>query len=244
MFNRSVIAAIKKDACERFPNESCGIVFEDQYIPFENVAADPTQSFHIKEEKLVPYLGKIQAIVHSHPMGPDCPSETDMQQQVAWNLPFGIVATDGSDCLEPFFWGGNTPIPALKGRGFRHGVTDCYSLVRDYYRLNLGIQLSEYPREWEWWKKEESKLYERYFANENFYRIEASEVRPHDCFLASIRSDTPNHAGVYVGGNKILHHLTSKSASDPSALSREDPVGVWQKFICGFWVRHESLRDA
>lgn len=245
MFDRHVTKAIKDDACERYPEESCGIVVDNKYLAFNNVADDPLNEFRINERQLVPYLGKIQAIVHSHPMGPDCPSESDMLQQLAWRVPFGIVSTDGSDCLEPFYWGDDAPIAPLIGRGFRHGVTDCYACVRDYFRVELDITLNDYPREWEWWKNddEHGKLYERFFEREGFFRIDPHEVRQHDCFLASIRSDTPNHAGVYVGRNLILHHLTSRSSSDPSALSRREPIGIWQKFICGFWVRHESQRN-
>jgi hypothetical protein len=35
---------------------------------------------------------------------------------------------------------------ALVGRQFAHGVLDCYSLVRDFYARELGIQLSQYER--------------------------------------------------------------------------------------------------
>lgn len=243
MFDQRVLDAIKQDAIKRYPHESCGIVVNDTYVAFPNVAADPSNEFHIDEKQLLPYLGQIQAIIHSHPNGPDCPSETDMRQQLAWNVPFGIVSTDGTGCLTPFFWGEGAPIPPLIGRGFRHGVTDCYSLVRDYFRVELNLKLKEHPREWEWWTKGDVRLYEQFYESEGFYRIEQSEVRKHDCFLAQIRSDSPNHAGVYLGNSLILHHLSSRHSSDPGALSRREPVMAWQKFICGFWVRHESLRD-
>jgi proteasome lid subunit RPN8/RPN11 len=245
MFSTETLDAFKRDAVARYPEESCGLILTSgEYVPLPNAADDPLESFFIAGARIVPYLGNIAAIVHSHPDGPDCPSESDMQQQLAWNLPFGIVSTDGVGCLPPFFWGEGIPIPPLIGRGFRHGVTDCYALVRDYFRVNLGVKLSEYPRQWEWWKHEDARLYEKYFAQEGFYKIEEREVREHDCFLAQIRSDTPNHAGVYVGKNMILHHLTSRSSANLSDVSRREPIGSWHKFICGFWVRHESLRDA
>lgn len=248
MFSSDVLESIKIDAMQRYPRESCGVIIDElgvnRYVALPNVAAEPETSFHIDESSLVPYLDKIEAIVHSHPDGPDCPSEADMRQQVAWQLPFGIVSTDGNRCLEPFWWGDTVPIPPLVGRGFRHGVTDCYALVRDHFRLELGITLREYPRDWEWWSKDGQRLYEDYFEVEGFNRIETTEVKLHDCFLAQIRSNTPNHAGVYVGNSLILHHLTARGSTDPSRLSRREPVGGWQKFICGFWVRHESMYGA
>lgn len=245
MFDKEIIDAIKADALERFPEESCGIVVRRLdgtmlYVPMENSATDPLTSFHIEASKLAPVMKNLVAIVHSHPNGPDCPSEADMRQQMAFGVPFGIVSTDGVGCLEPFFWGGNATRAPLIGRGFRHGVTDCYALIRDYFDEKLNITLNEYPRDWEWWA-DGKRLYEDHFEREGFFRIDESEVREHDCFLAQIRSDTPNHAGVYVGGNLILHHLTSRHPSDPSRLSKREPLGSWYKFICGFWVRHKDL---
>jgi cell wall-associated NlpC family hydrolase len=39
----------------------------------------------------------------------------------------------------------------LVGRQFAHGVLDCYSLVRDFHARELGIPLSEYERQDDWW---------------------------------------------------------------------------------------------
>ncbi|KAG0739940.1 hypothetical protein G6F24_017181 [Rhizopus arrhizus] len=36
-------------------------------------------------------------------------------------------------------------VAPLEGRQFAHGILDCYSLVRDFYALELGITLSQYP---------------------------------------------------------------------------------------------------
>lgn len=245
MFTPDVILAIKEDALLRYPEESCGVVLKRKdgtlfYYPMENIADDREKSFRICESKLATIMPSVAALVHSHPNGPDCPSEADMRFQMTLGVPFGIISTDGVGCLEPFFWGGDLERAPLIGRGFRHGVTDCYALIRDYFKLNLNIELNEYPRDWEWWDSGQ-KLYEDHFKLEGFERIDESEVKEHDCFLAQIRSDTPNHAGVYVGGNLILHHLTARLPADASRLSRREPIGSWSKFICGFWVRHKDL---
>lgn len=248
MYDAEVLLSIKKDALDRYPEESCGLILRKAdgstlYKSMPNVASDPLNSFHIDERSILSVKAALVAIVHSHPDGPDCPSETDMRSQLLYNVPFGIVSTDGVGCYEPFFWGSDTPRADLIGRGFRHGVTDCYALVRDYFYQKLGIELNEYPRDWEWWTGG-AKLYEDYFEAEGFKRIDESEVREHDCFLAQLRSTTPNHAGVYVGNNLILHHITSRLPVDSSRLSRRDAIGPWAKFICGFWVRHESQFSA
>lgn len=244
MFGHEINEAIKLDAIKRFPIESCGLVLARDdgsvfYKPVDNMSSDPENSFQIDDQLILALSPSIRAIVHSHPNGPNCPSQTDMEQQIAFALPFGIVSTDGVGCLEPFFWGDQVPKMDLIGRPFQHGVTDCYALCRDFY-ATLGIKLNEHPREWEWWLNGGS-LYEDFLAKEGFRRIDESEVRENDGFLAQIRSPTPNHAGVYVGDGLILHHLSSRDPWDPSRISRREPVGGWSKFICGFWVRHESL---
>lgn len=245
MFGHDVNEAIKEDAVKRFPIESCGLVLERQdgsvfYKPLDNLAPEPETSFRMDDRYLLHVGPSLRAIVHSHPNGPNCPSKTDMEQQLAHAVPFGIVSTDGVGCLPPFFWGDQVPKQPLVGRGYQYGVTDCYSLVRDYY-AELGISLREYPRDWEWWTKDGVDMYQSYFEKEGFKRISENEVREHDGFLAQIRSTTPNHAGVYVGNGLILHHLSAREPWDPTRLSRREPTGGWSKFICGFWVRHESL---
>lgn len=245
MFGPEVIEAIKQDAVRRFPQESCGLVLRVEgggfeYLPVENLSDEPLTSFHIDERVVLKFRDRLASVIHSHPNGPDCPSESDMRQQLAYAIPFGIVSTDGVGCYEPFFWGEGVPKEPLVGRGFRHGVTDCYGLVRDYYQEKCGITLKDYPRDWCWWEHGQ-RLYEDFLEVEGFVRIEQRDVREHDGFLAQLRSSTPNHAGVYVGGNLILHHLTSSKPYDPSRVARRDPVGSWSKFICGFWVRHRSL---
>jgi proteasome lid subunit RPN8/RPN11 len=249
VFTEDVIEAIKADAIERFPHESCGVVVEandgsHRYVSFPNTADDPYTSFHIDERSLLPLTPSLRSIVHSHPNGPDCPSATDMRQQLAWDLPFGIVSTDGVGCLPPFFWGGSIPRLPLLGRGFRHGVTDCYALIKDYFDERLNVKLGEHPRDWDWWTTGEESLYETNLISEGFFKISERDVREHDCFMARLHAKVPNHAGVYVGKGLIMHHLTSRLASDPSRLSAREPVGAWQRFIRGDWYRHESQRDA
>ena len=76
-------------------------------------------------------------------------------------MPWGIIPTDGERVGDPIMWGDQLPIAPLIGREFRHGTSDCYTLVRDAYRLGKDgmkehgidgwpldpIQLPEVPRD-------------------------------------------------------------------------------------------------
>lgn len=155
-----------------------------------------------------------------------------MSSQIALNAPFVLVWTNGQSCAPPFVWGDQMRRLPLVGRGFHHGVTDCYALVRDYYLLEKGLHLREYPRNWEWWEHGQD-LYSENFAREGFREVDPSTVKEGDALLFHIRCsrdlDTRviNHAGIYVGNGKILHHVAARSAWDPHSLSRVEPMGRW-----------------
>jgi proteasome lid subunit RPN8/RPN11 len=219
-------------AIERYPLESCGLVVAGEYVPCENVADDPSRDFVISTKQFLS-AGKIDAVVHSHPNGPDHPSRTDMQQQMEMMVPWGIVVTDGKTANPPFWWGDSLPIQPLLERTFRHGVSDCYSLVRDWYRLERGIVLPDFARDWEWWNSG-GDLYRDGLEKAGFKIIPegATGCKEGDGFLAQIRSTVPNHAGLYVGKGLILHHLQNR-------LSLRQPVNNWMKYIT-HWVRYQG----
>lgn len=240
MFSHNVIAAIKAHALHEYPKECCGFVVDNHYLEFPNQAEKPEECFLIDAKYWLEAsnLGDIQAVIHSHPDGLQCPSATDMRQQVATDIPWGILATDGERVSEPFWFGDSAPKAPLVGRGFRHGVTDCYSLIRDYYLLEKKIGLMEFPRDWEWWL-DGLDLYQDGFEVAGFSRINSSEVREGDVFLAQIRSEVPNHGGIYLGNGIGLHHLTGSEPVDMSRLSVREPINRWQKFIT-HWLRFED----
>ena len=127
-------------------------------------------------------------------------------------------------------------MPELVGRAFQHGVTDCYALIRDYYRSVKGVTLPVFPRSWLWWK-EGGDLYRDGFEKAGFYRVDDPE--PGDVFLAQIGSPVPNHGGVYLGNNQILHHISSRNGYDPARISRRDTLLRWKKYIT-HWVRYRD----
>ncbi len=234
-------AAIRAHALSAFPAEACGVIKGGAYVRCRNVAADRTQAFRIATRRLTS-LSPVEAIVHSHPGGPDCPSGDDMRQQVATAVPWVLVSTDGRGCLPPVVFGDGAPIAPLVGRGFRHGVTDCYSVIRDAYRLERGIVLPEFPRDWEWWR-DGADLYRDGFARAGFRRLaEGERQAPWDVFLAQTpKSPVPNHGGLYLGNGEILHHLTAKLPVDPTRLSCREPGSRWQTYVT-HWLRYEAGR--
>lgn len=231
----------KEQAKEEFPHESCALVLEDgEYVKCENISDTPEEHFLVSPKVFIKYKDRIKYFLHSHPNGPDYPSELDMKAQMECDFPWGIVCTDGVQCLQPFYWGKGVERPALIGRGFRHGVTDCYSLIRDFYKLEMNEEVPDIPREWEWWSKGKN-LYEDFLE---FAGFEKHDVRSNpqvgDIPFFSIRSDVPNHAGIYVGNGLLLHHTCGISGCDFSSIARREPIARRMQYV-DFWARYTKF---
>ena len=78
------------------PRECCGFIVANNYVPCRNISTDP-DSFEIdpKDTVKAERLGKIQAIVHSHPQGTSEASPMDIIQMSYHKKPWVIVGSDG-----------------------------------------------------------------------------------------------------------------------------------------------------
>lgn len=256
----------KAHARAQFPKESCGVIAGGKYHALENVAKDPSEhqkdnescdcqlcSFRIDPSVYASFAaglsGEFQFVVHSHPNGPFYPSRADMESQKQTAVPWAIIALDAERAGDPVIWGDSLPIEPVIGRQFMHGVHDCYSLIRDCYRLGKHelvkqdildwpfepTTLMDMPREDAWWDGD-ADLYMENFLKAGFMEIDAQDATPGDVFLAKIRSDKYNHGGLLIGNDLILHHL-------PSRLSRREPAGLWGR-QAGVWLRYIGKADA
>jgi len=241
----AAVAALRLSALVEYPRECLGYVDRaGAYVPLQNVAPDPEKHALVDRAVLRRLLvsGDLRALCHSHPGGPDCPSESDGRAQIELEVPFIIVSTNGQATTEPFAFGDQLLDDApLVGRSYRHYVSDCYDLIRVWWRREHGVWLPQYPRNWEWWRDDtpgEKDLYRRYFADAGFHEIDRSEVRHGDCWLGAIRSPVPNHAGVYLDGGLALHHPSSGLPHDPGRLSKRESIARWAPWIT-HWLRRE-----
>lgn len=251
----SLHAAMKEHALAAHPRPACGAVFgngdDAAYRPVDD-AADPSRAgFRLDPE--APGLaagdgGPLRAVVVSHPDpgGGDeidplllTPSEPEMVTQEAFAVPFGVVPCTGARALDPFWFGDQCPIPPLLGRPFRHGVTDCYAIIRDWYRLERNIVLPEFPRDWGWWS-EGKDLYEDGFAKAGFREATAEELGVGDVVLFRIKAKVPNHGGVLLSNGLMIHHPAYLRPYDPLRVSGTDALARWRRFA-SHWLRYEGV---
>ena len=230
---------IKQEAIAAYPNEAVWLVTKKGILAVKNIAKEPSKTFRVAKADMTKAvrLG-LDAIIHSHPDFPHCPSASDMQSQINSGVPWGIISTDGQSATDIVWWGDQIEPPPLLERTFRHGITDCYSLIRDYYRLEVGIFLPEFPRGWQWWLQG-GDLYSEGFEKAGFRVIDVSEAQEGDVWLAQLRSDVFNHGGIYVGSGLMLHHPSSNKPVDSTQIARREPIERWLPHI-NLWLRHES----
>ena len=235
MFAAQALLDAKAHARDEFPKESCGLIVSGRYVPCFNYATDPLNDFEIAPQAYLKAAtqGVIEAVVHSHPNGLAYPSLHDMEQQIATAVPWIILPLNDSIVLDPVAFGDQLPRAPLLNRPFVWGVFDCYSLIRDFYLLNHGVELPNVPREDQWWNKGQD-LYQDYLKPSGFREISMREAKPGDGFLMKFLSSTRlNHAGLLLKDSLILHHL-------PLRVSRREPVGIWGN-AADLWVRHEAV---
>jgi len=226
-------AQILRHAKAEDPRECCGLVAvvkgRQRYFPCRNIAQTPDEHFVLDGWHEVEDKGEVVAVVHSHPKTNPAPSTADRVACEKSELPWFIVnpKTEGWGYCEPEGF----ELPYV-GREFVHGIVDCYTLVRDWYAREYGIQLRDYDRRDRWWDHGEN-LYVENFQKEGFRKIPVEEVRQGDLILMNLVSPVPNHAAIYIGDQRVLHHVQGR-------LSSRDVYGGYYGKSTACALRHES----
>ena len=234
MLAEDVLAAARAHAQAAFPRESCGFVVlvagAQRYRPCRNLA-DGQAHFVLSPEDYarVEGEGELLAVVHSHPNAAPEPSEADRVMMERWGLPGLILNVPVGHWR---LWPREGYRPPLVGRTISHGVLDCFTLLQDHCRERLGLKLPDFERPDDWWAKG-GNFYLEGFGRTGFVDVTGQTLREHDVLLMQLRAPVPNHVGVYLGGDVLLHHVMGRLST------RETCVGFWQR-ITQRVVRHAS----
>jgi proteasome lid subunit RPN8/RPN11 len=228
----TLVEEVYAHAIATAPHECCGlaIIFKGKlkYIPCTNMLSGDAFCIPVEEYAKAEELGEVVGVCHSHVNIPAVPSEADKVACEASQVPWLIVSipTKEFTILNPE--GYKAP---LIGRPFYHGVLDCYSIVRDYYKEVLNISIPDFRRDNCWWDLGQN-LYLENYEKAGFTKVQ--DLKEHDVILMALGSTIVNHAAVYIGDNKVLQHCTNRLSS------RDVYGGYWQKNTHCV-VRHRSL---
>ena len=216
------------------PKESCGLLLnirgKEEYFPCRNLSMTAHQCFIIDPEDYVraDNTGDITAIVHSHPVTPAVASEADKISCEESNLPWHIVNPKTET------WGYYEPCgykPDLIGQPWVWGVSDCWSLVRRYYKEKLNIELRDWERPTTPEEFISNPMFERCAEATGFRELKNDEkLENGDLLFMSILANGLNHVAIFLDGD-VLHHLTDR-------LSCKEPYNQWLQKCTGKRLRY------
>lgn len=223
---------IKTEAIASYPNEAVWLVTKQGCRQVDNIHSDPKNFFEVSaKDTLQAKKEGLLAVVHSHCDRAPVPSQQDMAGQMVTNVPWGVLMTDGTNATDITWWGEET-IPPLEGRKFIHGVSDCYSLGRDYYRLHHDHDIGEVPRNWQWWD-EGVDLIGHLAEERGFIDVSLSDIQEGDALLISIGHNFAHHCAIYLGNDLMIHHPGAYKPMDASKLSIIEPVYRYLQYVVG-----------
>ena len=111
-------------------------------------------------------------------------------------------------------------------------------MVCDVYRENFGLELTDYARPNDW-QSELEDIIRNVYERDGFQMItdwKAKDLHPGDLLCMAVGETKPNHLAVYVGDNKVVHHLYGR-------LSTEDPFRDFFRNTTCFILRHPDVPD-
>lgn len=191
--------------------EICGFLLWDgrinmEVVPARNIADFPQTEVEIHpDDTLAAYKsGRMLAIYHSH-TNQSLPrfSEIDVAYSCMLDTPMFLYAMRDNSF---HFYRQRETIPALEGRKFVVGFSDCVSLVSDYYLKNFAVDLPFIERTVETMRTGFPKV-QRVLQDAGFHLVKDKVLDEGDILAFKVGGSSDiNHVGIHQGDGWLLHH--------------------------------------
>ena len=222
-------------ARSEFPREACGVFTRSiGYFPCTNIDPEPNDNFRMKEYyQVTANHDDVIALFHSHTNGESNPTLADMHFQKSTAMPWCVAVLNNKGATTDFFsWGGDV-IPPLLGREYRSGSMDCFSIIRDAYKLWYNVDLPEFPRDKDFVEKGQN-IYLDNYGYAQFKLITPEKLMPGDVVVGSVGGrGIINHGAIILNDREIIHHLSGH-------LSCRDNLAIWFRRL-NICLRHEQF---
>lgn len=221
--------------------EVCGFIYADisgnpLIYKCKNIAEDKTKEFLIDhDDYLAVYSLSNQLILgvyHSHPASSGF-SEADLESAEESCLPFYLYDIQADKWHEYIPSTYDSPTDCLR---FVMGFQDCYGLVRNFFRKNYNCYLSDYDRD-ESFCHEEQCVIMNSFEKEGFYKVDLNDIQIGDLILFKSDKALPQHFGILVEPQIMLHHPRN-------GLSRKESItGRWiSRIVCVLRIKKHLIQ--
>lgn len=214
----SIKKHIREHALEESPYECCGILYQEngtlelKALRCKNIAENKRVMFSVDPSDYLKASnsGEIVSFYHSHVNSSNF-SDYDKVQSEHHEIKFIMYSLKDQKFreyepkgIESFYI----------GRDFCLGKNDCYTLGRDYYKKELGVDLPEKERNFEYISTNPN-WYLDFFEKDSrgFKKVlegpvtNISALKKHDAILMKCYGKkNPSHGAIYVDNDMILHH--------------------------------------
>ena len=123
---------------------------------------------------------------------------------------------------------------SLLGRQWRYGVFDCFTLIRDFFKLQ-GVELPDFER------PSDLETCDSIFLEQaeriGFKPVQYESRRPGDVLIMSLGTKEPMHAAILLPDERILHQRQD-------SLSAIEPLGRYYVSKVAAVFRYAADRSA
>jgi proteasome lid subunit RPN8/RPN11 len=209
--------------------ETCGLfLYKENYSDYEfrslenEFQFDP-HFFSIKNKDFYPHLfsNNIICLFHSHPHCSEHLSDLDIEVSRSLGLPSLVYSLQTKE-FNLYYPESYKPRPLI-GRVFIPFFQDCVIFVKDYYKLELGIDLCAFISCWARKKHNPNKALLS-VINEHFNEVNNSTLLKGDLLVFHPQDTRLFHLAVYHENHKIFHHplsgLPRKELFTPTLMNK------------------------
>jgi proteasome lid subunit RPN8/RPN11 len=233
MIDKKIKNFIKNHSLKDNPKESCGFIVQDneifKCIPCQNICEDAIENFKISSRDYLNIKNKYKKIFyiyHSHTNSNENFSQIDIACSESLCLPIIMYSlkTDSFKVYEPININKN-----YIGRHFEIGKYDCYTLIKDFLKNELNIDISALINYTDFIEAQDifnENLSLNFFEKKGFTLIKDKEsLQKNDILI--LQNNFGKHFALYLGNDKILHQ----------------PMLSFSKIenYCNFYRRHTEL---